>query len=92
MEDLKKLTRDYSSLKREKEELLRESRELKDIIDHLESENRRFRGELDMIKNVNVDLTESQHQNKNLMVKLQHMNLREIEINNVREEYTKRID
>jgi hypothetical protein len=45
-----------------------------------------------MIKNVNVDLTESQHQNKNLMVKLQHMNLREIEINNVREEYTKRID
>jgi hypothetical protein len=26
------------------------------------------------------------------MVKLQHMNMREIEINNVREEYTKRID
>jgi hypothetical protein len=45
-----------------------------------------------MIKNVNVDLTESQHQNKNLLVKLQHMNLREIEINNVRDEFNKRID
>lgn len=35
MEDLKKLAKDYGNLKREKEELLRESKELKDIIDRL---------------------------------------------------------
>lgn len=35
MEDLKKLTKDYANLKKEKEQLLRESRELKDIIDRL---------------------------------------------------------
>ena len=36
MEDLKKLTKDFTSLKREKEDLIREEKDLKNAIDRLE--------------------------------------------------------
>ncbi len=61
MEDIKKLTKDYNLLKKDKEELGREVRELKGTIDRLEQDNRRYKNEIEMIKNINIDLTESQH-------------------------------
>jgi hypothetical protein len=35
MEDLKKLTKDYNSIKREKEDLVRDDKDLKSLIDRL---------------------------------------------------------
>jgi len=43
---------------------MRQNKELKYILDRLESENKKYRSDLDQIKNVPVDLTESQIQNK----------------------------
>ena len=92
MEDLKRLTKDYAAAKREKEELARENRELRVSTDRFEQDYHRCKTELDLIKNVNIDLTESTHKNKNLLAKLQHLNLKELEAANAREDATKRVD
>ena len=92
MEDLKRLTKDYAAAKREKEELARENRELRVSTDRFEQDYHRCKTELDLIKNVNIDLTESTHKNKNLLAKLQHLNLKELEAANAREDAAKRVD
>ena len=92
MEDLKRMTGEMGDLKREREALSREVMDLRSEKDRLEFDNRRYRNELETIRNTSVDLTDSQHNNKNLQLKLQQFNMKEMENGHAREELHRQIE